>query len=151
MTSDELTKKLQAKAAKYCALRERAPLEVSTKLESWGAEEDQVDAILSYLKQQNFLNEERYCRAYTLDKFRFNKWGKKKIAIYLKQKGLPPNEIQEGLAQIDSTEYGLMIRDLIDQKRRSLKSAITDFEKKQKVIQYLLQKGFEYHDIEAHM
>ncbi len=148
MTSEELTKKLKAKAAKYCALRERAPHEVSNKLETWGAEPEDIDAILLYLKNNNFLNEERYCRAYVLDKFRFNKWGKKKISIYLKQKGLPEEEIQKGLSHIDSNEYAGIIKDLIDQKRRSLKDSLSDFEKKQKVIQYLLQKGFSYMEIE---
>ena len=148
MTSEELTKKLRAKAAKYCALRERAPLEVSNKLEAWGAEPEDIEAVLLYLKDNNFLNEERYCRAYVLDKYRFNKWGKKKISIYLKQKGLPEGEIEKGLSHIDSNEYAGIMNDLIDQKRRSLKDSLSDFEKKQKVIQYLLQKGFSYMEIE---
>jgi len=142
--NDSQKKKLKVSAARYAARSERAPSEVFRKLVSWGADQHLAESIISELKTENFLDEARYCRAFVLDKFKFNKWGKLKIANYLRQKQLPESEIENGLAEIEPEAYQEMIKGLIAQKSQQLKDDLTSIERKKKISQFLLQKGFEF-------
>lgn len=137
-------KTLKIKAAKYCAYRERAVLEVREKLKTLDATESQVDKLIEELINENFLDEQRFARAFTLDKFRFNKWGKIKIRQQLRQKGVDVNEIERALEAIPSDEYQDMIRQLLQQKHAALKPESQQRIKNQKIVRFMLQKGFEY-------
>lgn len=46
-----------------------------------------INRIIDRLVVEKFIDEERYCRAFVNDKFRFAKWGKMKItqALYMKK------------------------------------------------------------------
>ncbi len=140
----EALKKLKAKAAKYCSTRERASSEVYKKLVSWGAEEIEAESILTELRENDFVNDHRFCSAYSNDKFRFNKWGKRKIKFQLRNLGFEDGVIGKGLESIDNREYIAMIDGLIANKRKQLGTEKTDFVKKQKTISFLVQKGFEF-------
>ena len=137
-------KTLKIKAARFCAYRERAVQEVREKLRAMGASEGQRDQLIQELIQENFLNEQRYARAFTLDKFRFNKWGKVKIRQQLRQKGVEEAEIDASLMSISGEDYVSMVRQLARQKGHTLQTEGDQSVKKQKVIRYLQQKGFEY-------
>ena len=137
-------KTLKIKAARFCAYRERAVQEVREKLRALGASEGQRDQLIQELIQENFLNEQRYARAFTLDKFRFNKWGKVKIRQQLRQKGVEEAEIDASLMSISGEDYVSMVRQLARQKGHTLQTEGDQSVKKQKVIRYLQQKGFEY-------
>jgi regulatory protein len=72
----------------YCAYQERCHQDVSNKLKSWGLIPDAIDMLLGELMQHNFLNEERYARSFARGKFRIKKWGRIKIRLELKKKGV---------------------------------------------------------------
>ena len=57
------------------------------------------------------------------DKYRFNQWGRVKIAQALRLKQLPPAAIEEGLLEIDEDEYADILRSLITRKLRTVKAA----------------------------
>ncbi len=52
------------KAANYCAYQERSQQEVQDKLYEWGLWASAVENIISQLIGENFLNEERFAKAY---------------------------------------------------------------------------------------
>lgn len=131
------------KLQKYCAYQERCHSEVRDKLfklKIYGSDQDEI--ILSLI-EEDFLNEERYARSYARGKFRMNHWGKVKIAQGLKAKQISEYCVNAGLSEIDDEEYLQVLTDLAD-KLREKSPAKNDFEQKQKVIQALLRKGFEY-------
>src|SRR5690606_6510429 len=83
--------RLQArqKIERYCAYQERSQKEVRNKLYELGLKNSaDVEELISELIQSNFINEERFARAYTLGKFRMKLWGRIKISQGLKQKGI---------------------------------------------------------------
>ena len=43
----------------------------------------QMDTLIAELKDDDFLNEERFARTFCSGKFKINKWGKQKIAFEL--------------------------------------------------------------------
>ncbi len=59
-----------------CAYQERCHQEMRNKLYEWGLYPDAVENILANLITENFLNEERFAKAYAGGKFRIKKWGR---------------------------------------------------------------------------
>ncbi len=135
------------KLIKYCSYQERSHLEAKTKLYSLGLKTYEVNEVLLYLVQENYLNEERFALHYAGSKMRQKNWGKTKIAQSLKLKGISPNLIKQALQQLDTNRYDTNIIKLLEKKYLSLKSG-TEYERKQKTTRYLLSKGYAYAEIE---
>ena len=68
----------------YCAYQERCHREVKEKLYSYGLRKAEVEEILSFLIEENYLNEERFAVQFAGGKFRIKQWGKKKIQYEFK-------------------------------------------------------------------
>lgn len=136
-------KQAKTKAAKYCSLKERAPQQVLEKLLSWDLSEDEAQNILTELIEENFINEARFARAFCHDKFEFNQWGKNKIRIELNRYNLPDQIVDEGLLHIDEDKYMEVLERLASKKWTSLNSETDPWKKKNKVVAYLLRKGYE--------
>jgi regulatory protein len=130
------------KAMSICASREMCFSDISAKLVSWGVEESDCNKILKRLGKEKFIDEERYARAFTLDRFRHNKWGKIKIRAALRIKKIPDEIITSALDSIDNEEYTETMRLLIKSHRRSARGK-NDYEIKGKLLRYGLSKGFE--------
>ncbi len=130
------------KAARYCARQERCHQEVRDKLYQWGVYGEEVEAVIAELITSNFLSEQRFAEAFAIGKFRQKYWGKRKIVQGLKAKRVPDILIKEAVATIDMEEYVAMILK-VAQKRALNEKAIDSFMAKQRVIKYLVQRGFE--------
>jgi len=103
----------------------------------------QVEELLSELIAENYLNEERYAIAFAGGKFRMKDWGRIKIRYELKKNKVSDYCIKKALAQINETDYLKTAKKLIAFKQNALKSEKNVFIKKNKIRQYLLQKGYE--------
>lgn len=98
--------------------------------------------IIVYLIEHNLLNEQRYAEAFVNDKFRFNRWGARKIEQLLKLKGISERNIRDALKRIDAEDSTQTLRDLIKKKEPQLKG-LQLYQKKIKLARYLISKGFE--------
>ncbi len=130
------------KAENYCAYQERAQQEVRDKLYSWGLHQEDVENIIAQLIEDNFLNEERFAKAYALGKFRMQGWGKIKIKLHLKAKRVSEPLIRIALREINTEDYHEMISKTIKKKIKQPLPKISSLEKS-KLFKYLLSKGFE--------
>ena len=141
------TKKIMYEKMKhYCAYQERCQKEVEEKLRELKVDQDMADEILLSLIHENFVKEERYAKAIARGKFRINQWGKVKIKMLLRNSRITTNLIELAMQEIDSIEYQNTIKELYLKKFNSFVKETASV-KKQKTIQYLIQKGFEFHDI----
>jgi regulatory protein len=131
-----------AKAMQMCSRRELCISDVETKLESWGAATPDVHKISDTLLKENFINEERFAKAFVRDKFNYNKWGKIKIASHLKAKRIPATVISSALDVIDNDEYVSVLETILKSHKRTIK-AKNDYELKAKLIRFGLSRGFE--------
>src|SRR5476651_694137 len=93
------------KAEHYCAYQERSQQEVRDKLYEWGLYPKSVENIISQLISANFINEERFAKAYAKGKFNQKGWGKIKIKQGLKLKQVPDVLIKKALQTIDPDDY----------------------------------------------
>jgi regulatory protein len=130
------------KARAWCVYQERSQQEMRDKLYEWGLWKDAVESIIAELVTGNFINEERFARAYAGGKFRIKKWGRVKIKIELKKKGITEYCIRKGLQEIDGDEYERTLQKVIDERAKK----VTDkhpLKRSYKIAQYVISRGFE--------
>lgn len=135
---DEAQKKLEA----YCAYQERCHKEVRNKLKEMKMIPEAVNKIMVHLIEQNYLNEERFAKAFVRGKFRIKKWGKNRLLKELKLREISKYSIESALKEIDLDEYYITLDELI-QKRISQVKGPNIYKKKKKVIDYMLYRGWE--------
>ncbi len=133
---------LRLKSAAYCSLSEHCVYEIKKKLTEWGANESESKQIIDYLKEEDFLNEQRFTQAFVKDKFRFAKWGKIKISFELRMKHIPESEISQAMLMIDEDEYENVLYELIEKKDKSIKYASKN-DRKAKLLRFAQSRGFE--------
>ena len=93
------------KAAGYCAYQERCHEEVREKLSEWGIYGEDAGNILLQLIGQNYLNEERFAKAFAGGKFRTKRWGRIKITLELKARKVSDYCIHDAMKEIDEELY----------------------------------------------
>ena len=137
-----MDKKAWLRIQKYCAWQERCHQEVRAKLKSLGVYGLDCEEMISRLIEENFLNEERFSRAYAGGKFRVRKWGRERIRRELKQRQISAYCIRVGLEEINEDQYQQTMDDLIKTKMQSW-SDLSDFDRNGKVAAFLIRKGYE--------
>lgn len=144
MTEDTLVKTALNRAMALCARREFCSGDIRAKLESWGLNSQDVKSVISTLIKEDFIDDKRYAEAFVRDKYHNNKWGKVKIAAYLRAKNIASELIGSALASLDDDQYRRMIRDTLDSHRKFIK-AKNQYDLKGKLLRFGLSKGFESH------
>lgn len=126
----------------YCAYQERSHQEVRKKLYEYGLYSSEVEPLISWLITEDFLNEERFAKAFAGGKFRMKKWGRIKIVQALESHDLSKNCIKIGLKEIDDEDYTAALKELLI-KKNSLLAEDDPFVKRDKLSKYGIQKGYE--------
>ena len=135
-------KEAKLKAADYCAYQERSQQEVRDKLYSYGLHQDEVEDLLADLIMEDFINEERFARAYVGGKFRMKGWGRRKIMQGLKQHRISDYCVRKGMEEIEPEAYYQTLLKHAERKLPSLRGQTT-YIQKGKLTQHLMMKGFE--------
>jgi len=137
-TVDEAKKKLEY----YCAYQERCHKEVAQKLKDMYMIPEAIDVIIVHLLEHNFLNEERYTKAFVSGKLKIKKWGKRRLVLELKGKNISKTNINQALTEIDEKEYIDIFNNLAEKRFNSTKEK-NKYKKRKKLADYLLYRGWE--------
>ncbi len=137
---------LLAKLMKYCAYQERSIKEVEQKLLDLECAEELTEPIVDFLIEERFVDEERFAKYYTLGKFKYNHWGRIKIKIGLRQKGISEQLIEKYLPEIKPEDYSKTILKLIEKKKGSTNEE-DPYKLKAKILNYVVGKGFEFDEV----
>lgn len=140
--SEELFKIALSKAMAQCSRRELCCEDIRNKLLSWGIGNNDAGRIIEILQNENFINESRYAAAFVRDKFKYNKWGKVKIIAHLKGKKIASDIIGEAIDSIDHDQYVNLLRGLIENHKKTVRSK-NQYDLKAKLLRFGLSKGFE--------
>ena len=135
------TEEAYIKLSALCASAEHCSGEMVEKMQRWGLSEKAQAQILEKLTEKQFIDDERFCRAFVKDKIRYNKWGRRKIEQALYMKHVDKGIQQRVLDEIDPSEYVEILRQLLQQKRKSVHAA-NDYEMNGKLMRFALQRGF---------
>jgi len=126
----------------YCAYQERCHKEVTDKLKNMRMIPEAIDNIIVHLIQHNYLNEQRFAKAFTRGKFRIKKWGKNRIIRELKFRQISDYAIKSGLKEIELDVYHKTLQELTEKRIAQVKEK-DRYKKRKKVADYLLYRGWE--------
>lgn len=130
------------KAAAICSKSETCTFDIQAKLKVWGLEEDDSLAVINLLKEEKYIDDERFARAYVKDKFRFNQWGKQKLAYMLNSKKISKDIQEAAFEEIEDDSYSDKLLKLLIDKEKSIK-AKDKFDKRNKLMRFAMGRGFE--------
>ena len=137
-TVNEIKRKLE----NYCVYQDRCHKEVEQKMWDYQLIPEAKEMFLLSLMKDNFLNEERFAKSFARGKFRIKSWGKQRIVRELKFKDISAYNIKTALKEINETDYLETIY-RITENRNEVISEPNIYKRKQKLIGFLIRKGFE--------
>lgn len=139
--------KIITKLERYCAYQDRCTQEVLTKLRSLQVEEKEAQQILRLLKNDGFVDDERYAQSYIRGKVGLKQWGKQKIRMSLLQKGIPKELINKYLEYITPQQYTDNLQAAVRKWTQS-HGPVTQ-ENITKLYRHLMAKGYTYEEIKG--
>lgn len=134
------------RAARLCSTAEKCSYDIREKLIAWGLNDEEAEKAISYLKKNNFLDDNRYAQFFVKDKLKFNKWGRIKIAYALRRKYIQQEIIEHAIETIDDSLYEELIDQLIAAKIKSAGNTHTAAGKA-KIFRFAAQRGFTSEEI----
>jgi regulatory protein len=135
---------LKLKMEYYCSYQERCIYDVAKKMDVYDLDESERNEIIAYLQSHQFLDENRFVALFIKSKVNLKKDGVNKIKAALYAKRIDPKLIQEHLKDIEAAIYSENMEKLITKKRQELLAKNEPAQAKQKLIRYLMSKGYNY-------
>jgi len=136
------------KAAFLCSRSEHCASDVREKLKLWGLSAEDAELVIIKLVEEKYIDDERFARAYVKDKFRFNHWGKQKIAFMLRSKNISSEIMELAFEEIEDECYSDELRKILTDKEKSVK-AKDKYDKRNKLMRFAMGRGFESSQISA--
>lgn len=138
---------IKIKLARYCAYQERCTSDVQKKIASFELPAEKQEALIKWLKEERYLDDQRFALEYTRGKFQLKNWGRIKIRFELKKKNIDELAITHALETISEDEYLDKLQKTVDKKLPQL-SKHSGLVKKQKLITFLQGRGYEWEFIQ---
>ncbi len=137
MTYDQMLLRM----AGLCAGAEQSAADIRSKILKKGFSAAEAEKMVSYLIANKYIDDSRYSRAYAVDKVRFSGWGRMKVRMGLRGKGMSDSIITQALGYIPENEYSEALQKVLLAKAKSLD--LTDVKDRQKLYRHLASRGFE--------
>lgn len=131
---------------RLCSMKECCVWDIQQKLKRMYISEGDAEQIVIRLKKGRYVDEARYARNYIHDKLSFDKWGKIKIALSLRQKKIPDEVIVSAFAEFNDNEFNASLQPLLEAKRKTIHGS-TPYEMNGKLIRYALGRGYPMKEI----
>ena len=141
---DELISNIYNKALDIISRREHSEKEVASKLLKKFNEPDLIDTILSRLKDNNLVNDERYAEMYTQIRKRKG-FGPKRIKYELSSKGI--NDSVSSVIIKDEGGWQEAAKNAFNKKFK--KGIALDYKDKAKQKIFLQNRGFTFQEIDS--
>lgn len=141
------------KAAAWCASSEHCRQEVRRKLQLWGLDAGAQERVLERLLGEDFINEDRYARAFVRDKARFQHWGPLKIRQGLLSKGIPAELIDRHMRELEDEDISAGLDDSLSsylgRRLESLRTKEMDpVRLRASLLRSGASRGFSYEDVQ---
>ena len=135
-----------SRMAALCSASEHCESEIREKLQKAAMSDSDIERIVAWLYDEQYLDTARYCRAFAHDRLRFARWGRLKIQQALRMKGLPHADISDALQELPENEYRQALNETIAQKERSLHDE-DSFTRRSKLMRFAASRGFTADEI----
>lgn len=126
-----------------CSRAEKSSGDAFRLMYRWGVDKSAQADVLEKLKQNKFIDDERFAAAFVRDKINFAGWGVYKICEGLRAKGISKEIIDQEMSHISSDDSEKQLAEILERKARKVK--YTDiYDLKIKLVRYGASRGFEY-------
>ena len=133
---------LKARALRFLSMREHSRVELARKLTRYASETDDIEEVLNFLEQANFLSDARFSES--LVNRRQERFGNQKILAELQSHGLEKEKIAKLKSELTETEVTRAIEVL----HRKFQQTPIDANERVKQMRFLQQRGFSGRSIE---
>lgn len=130
------------KTVKYILKRLRSELEIRNYLIRYDLDENDLERIISKLKDIKLINDKEYAKSYINDQVYLNKCGIKKIKEYLLSQNIDYNIIEEELSKIDDSVFDSNLERIVLNKLKHNKK-YSNSEIKSKIIRDMVLQGYD--------
>ena len=127
--------------------RDHASHELRLKAFKKGYKATHIDHCINSLEQKGYIDNIAFARKFARDKFKFNKWGPEKIKAELLKKRVDIRFINNAL---ESIKTDIKINDALSylaSKRKARIMREPPENRKKKLFDFLIRKGYDYSDI----
>ena len=121
---------------KWCSLQERCTQDVREKLRQRGAHSEEVEAIVATLREENYLNDQRFAEAFVRARAVQKRWGPTKIQLGLRAKGISSADVMRALDELESNAFEDSLATLAEKRKHEIP------EGRDRVIRWLISRGF---------
>ncbi len=134
-------------ALNYIKIKMRCEKEIREYLEKKNIDNSTINDVVDKLKQNGYLDDQKYIKSYIFDKFNISNVGPLKIKNELLKLGFKEEDIDIGLSNLDKDKLYSKLDKLIDKRITQIKHYNGSI-LKQKIITFFIEKGFYKSDIE---
>lgn len=133
---------VKSKALSILGFRSHSELELRQKLRQKGAEDEDIDRAIEFLKEYKFIDDEDYARLLAHDLVKLKNFGLYRVRRELEVKGIDSDTIEITIQELDDNEEERLLP-LVEKKLGG------NFERKNidKTIRYFLYRGYSFDDI----
>lgn len=138
----------KAKELAFASLRrrDRSEKELRDFLLKKSIASDVIDEVVAFLYEYKFLDDNKFAFAWAEYKKQCGR-GPRKVAYELQLKGVAQSIVNEALDKCFGSYDRRILSELIEQKQRTFKKGLKNWEIKRKLMAFLLARGFEYNQI----
>lgn len=126
-----------------CSRSEQCESDINRKLINWGLGAADRQEIITYLKENRFVDDARFARSYANDKSRFSHWGPYKIKIELVNRRIKASVINAALKAVPQQVWKDSLLKVALNKAKTLDLTGEDsFNESHKLFRYIVSRGF---------
>lgn len=126
-----------------CSKSEQCEFEINRKLLNWRINLVDRREIIDYLKNNRYLDDERFAKSYAKDKARFSYWGPSKIRGELIKRRINSAIIKVAIENVESSAWKEGLLKCATSKAKNLDLLNVDaWNNRQKLFRYLISRGF---------
>lgn len=111
-----------------------------------GFTEEETSEVCDYIEEVGLVDDDLYVKFFVEDSFRIKNKGARKIVYELKQRGIDDEKIEEAMEEASDMEYEAL-KEAYERKLEATKSETDPYKRKNKIIRFLISRGFDYSDI----
>ncbi|MFI3295829.1 MAG: regulatory protein RecX [Rikenellaceae bacterium] len=132
-----------------CAKMERCEYDLKASLRRWMVDPQKWDEIIEKLRDEKFVDNSRYTRAFVGEKLRTGSWGESKIRYHLQRKEISREIIDQTLEElIDKNQTTENLTELLKRKYQSESRKTDDrYKIKTKLYRWAATRGFDSAEI----
>ena len=111
-----------------------------------GFTDEETSEVCDYIEEVGLVDDDLYVKFFVEDSFRIKNKGARKIVYELKQRGIDDEKIEEAIEEASDMEYEAL-KEAYERKLEATKSETDPYKRKNKIIRFLISRGFDYSDI----